>query len=161
MPPPPQRPGGLDAVVVGSGPNGLAAAVVLARAGLRVEVVEGADRPGGGLRTVPLIRDDIAHDVCSATHPLAAVSRFFTEWGLAERVEMIDPAVPFAHALDGGRFAVAHRGLADTVARLAETSPADAAAYRRLLAPFVDGAGDLAEVATSRLRGLPPRRDAV
>ncbi|NUT47817.1 MAG: NAD(P)-binding protein, partial [Saccharothrix sp.] len=72
-----------DVVVVGSGPNGLAAAVTAARAGLAVEVHELADDLGGGLRSRPLFRDDVRHDVCAAVHPMAAASPFFRGFDLA------------------------------------------------------------------------------
>lgn len=159
MPLPSGRSRTPTATVVGSGPNGLAAAVVLARAGWQVTVLEGASTWGGGLRTLPLVEDGTVHDVCSATHPLAVSSRFFREWGLESRVEMLHPAVPFAHALDGGRFAVAHPGLEATAVRLAETSPADARAYVDLLSPLVARVDAMAELFTSRLRGLPLQAD--
>jgi phytoene dehydrogenase-like protein len=73
----------VDAVVLGSGPNGLAAALTLARAGLAVQVLEGAGTPGGGCRTEELTRPGFRHDVCSAVHPLAAASPFFTGTSLA------------------------------------------------------------------------------
>lgn len=146
-----------DGVVVGSGPNGLAAAVMLARAGWRVLVVEGADHLGGGLRTLPLIEPGVAHDTCSATHPLALASPFFREWGLEARVEMLNPDVPFAHALDGGRFGVAYRDVQATADRLAQVAPGDGEAYRRLIGPLVDSSGPITELFTSRLRGLALR----
>ena len=72
-----------DAIVVGSGPNGLAAAITLARAGLKVQLIEGAATPGGGCRTSELTLPGFHHDVCSAVHPLAASSPFFTSIDLA------------------------------------------------------------------------------
>ena len=93
-----------DAVVVGSGPNGLAAAVTLAAAGLKVHVIEGAPTIGGGCRTEPLTLTGYWHDVCSAAHPLAVASPFFRRFDLAARgVTLARPAVEFAHPLDGGR----------------------------------------------------------
>lgn len=148
-----------DAVVVGSGPNGLAAALTLAHAGWQVEVVEGSNTIGGGLRGAELIESGVMHDLCSATHPLAIASPFFTrEWDLASRVALVQPEVPFAHALDGGRFAIAERSLADTAEGLG--GAADAARYRRLLGPLVEHADALAELFTSRLRGVPLRADS-
>ncbi len=95
-----------DAVVVGAGPNGLAAAVTLARAGLTVEVFEGADEPGGGCRSAELTLPGFTHDICSAVHPLAAASPFFLGTDLAGReVRLLYPKVAFAHPLDGGRAA--------------------------------------------------------
>src|ERR1700728_5161946 len=77
--------GDADAVVVGSGPNGLAAAVTLSAAGLRVLVIEGAPAIGGGCRTEELTLPGFRHDVCSAAHPLAVASPFFRRFGLAAR----------------------------------------------------------------------------
>src|SRR6266446_10995468 len=93
-----------DAVVVGSGPNGLAAAVTLSAAGLRVHVIEGAATPGGGCRTEELTLPGFRHDVCSAVHPLAGASPFFAGTDLAAwGVRLLTPKVAFAHPLDGGR----------------------------------------------------------
>src|ERR1700722_19070258 len=87
-----------DVVVVGSGPNGLAAAVVLAREGLSVEVFEGADTPGGGCRTAELTLPGFRHDVCSAVHPLLIASPFFRDIDLEARdVRLCMPKVAFAH----------------------------------------------------------------
>ena len=77
--------GDVDAVIVGSGPNGLAAAVTLSAAGLRVHVIEGAVMPGGGCRTEELTRPGFQHDVCAAAHPLALASPFFRRFDLAAR----------------------------------------------------------------------------
>ncbi|MCF6505933.1 NAD(P)/FAD-dependent oxidoreductase [Blastococcus sp. MG754426] len=144
-----------DAVVVGAGPNGLAAALRLAAAGLRVQVVEAAGRPGGGMRTEELIRAGFHHDVCSTVQPLAAAAPFFREFDLPSRgVRLVHPDVSFAHPLDGGRAAVSHRSLERTAAGLG----ADADAYRRLFRPLVEHGGDIVDFfLTSRLRSLPTR----
>src|SRR5260370_32227730 len=108
-----------DAIVVGSGPNGLAAAVTLAAAGLRVQVIEGAGTPGGGCRTEELTLPGFRHDVCSAAHPLALASPFFRRFHPAARgVRFAQPPVVCAHPLDGGRAAIGTRSVADTAARL-------------------------------------------
>jgi phytoene dehydrogenase-like protein len=107
-----------DVAVVGSGPNGLAAAVVMARAGHATRVFEAEDTVGGGARTVSLFDADIVHDLCSAVHPMAAASRFFREFDLRERgVELLRPEVAYAHPLDGGA-GLAYRDLARTCERL-------------------------------------------
>lgn len=143
---------GPDAVVVGSGPNGLAGAITLARAGLSVRVYELADTPGGGLRTAELTRPGFRHDICSTGHPLALASPFFRSLDLARHgVEFAHPELPFAHPLDGGRAAVAHRSVAETAAGLG----ADGAAYTRLLGPLVDGYEDLLGTVLSPLRRVP------
>ena len=147
--------GKADAVVVGSGPNGLAAALRLAAAGLRVQVVEAADRPGGGMRTEELMRPGYRHDVCSIVQPMAAAAPFFREFDLASRgVRLVHPEVNYAHPLDGGRASVAHRSLDETAAGLGP----DAAAYRRLFEPLVEHGQDVVDFfLTSRLRRLPTR----
>jgi phytoene dehydrogenase-like protein len=123
-----------DAIVVGSGPNGLAAALTLARAGLTVDVIEGAATPGGGCRTEELTLPGFHHDVCSAVHPLAAASPFFLRTDLAARgVTLRIPKVAFAHPLDGGRAAAVSGSVDETAGGLG----ADGASYRRLLAPLV------------------------
>src|SRR4051812_43268864 len=105
-----------DAVVVGAGPNGLAAALTLANAGLRVQVYEGGGEPGGGCRTEELTLPGFAHDVCSAVHPLAAAAPFFVDFDLPARgVRLLQPEVAYAHPLDGGRAGAAYRSLNQTV----------------------------------------------
>ncbi|MGY1722445.1 phytoene desaturase family protein [Blastococcus sp. SYSU DS0533] len=147
--------GKADAVVVGAGPNGLAAALRLAAAGLRVQVVEAAGRPGGGMRTEELMRPGFHHDVCSTVQPLAAAAPFFREFDLPARgVRLVYPEVSFAHPLDGGRAAVSHRSLERTAAGLG----ADADGYRRLFEPLVEHGADIVDFfLTSRLRSLPTR----
>src|SRR6201987_4768888 len=108
-----------DAVIVGSGPNGLAAAVPLAPAGLRVQVIEGAPEIGGGCRTQELTLPGFRHDVCSAAHPLALASSFFQRFDLAARgVRFASPQVEFANPLDQGRAAFVTRSVAKPAARL-------------------------------------------
>ncbi len=122
-----------DAVVVGAGPNGLAAAIVLARAGRSVLVVEAADTIGGGSRTAELTLPGFRHDVCSAIHPLALASPLFAELPLAEHgLEWIDPPAALAHPLDDGSVALLERSVDATAATL----DPDADAYRRLMGPL-------------------------
>ncbi|MDR2988543.1 MAG: NAD(P)-binding protein, partial [Nocardiopsaceae bacterium] len=113
-----------DAVVVGSGPNGLAAAVTLARAGLAVDVFESAGEPGGGCRSAELTLPGYTHDICSAVHPLAAASPFFAGTDLAARdVRLLYPKVAFAHPLDGGRAAAVTGSVEETAASLGPDGP--------------------------------------
>src|SRR4051812_48214666 len=107
-----------DAVVVGSGPNGLSAAVALARAGHSVKVVEGQSTLGGGARTLPLTLPGFQHDLCSAIHPMAMGSPFFEELELQKHgVEFIQSPYAFAHPL-GDRAATLRRGVEETAAKL-------------------------------------------
>jgi phytoene dehydrogenase-like protein len=129
-----------DAIVVGSGPNGLAAAIELARAGRSVLVLEGRETIGGGLRTEELTLSGFRHDTCSAIHPLAVASPFMRSLPLGEHgVEWIHPPAPLAHPLDDGSAVVLERSLDETATGLA----GDGDAWCRLLAPFVAGADDV------------------
>lgn len=145
------RGGELDAAIVGAGPNGLAAAVTLARAGLRVRVYERSAQPGGGAATAELTLPGFRHDVCSAVHPLAFESAFFRAFGLRERVEFVTPDVSFAQPLDRGRAAIAHRDLDHTAAGLGR----DGAAYARLMRPLARCAHQVAETTGSTLLRVP------
>ncbi|MGN8553725.1 UNVERIFIED_CONTAM: NAD(P)/FAD-dependent oxidoreductase [Microbacterium sp. SLM126] len=141
----------LDAVVVGAGPNGLAAAVTLARTGLHVRVYERADRAGGGAATRELTLPGFHHDVCSAVHPLAFESRFFREFGLRDRVEFVTPELSYAHPLDGGRAALAYRDLARTRDELGR----DGRAYESLMGTLVRHATRVADFTGSPLLRVP------
>ena len=129
---PPARP----AIVVGAGPNGLSAAVELARAGHRVLVFEAMDVIGGGTRSEALTLPGFVHDVCSAVHPMAAASPFFRQLPLAAHgLEWIHPPAPLAHPFDDGTAALLERSTAATGDTLDRH---DAVAWRRLMDPFVD-----------------------
>ena len=129
-----------DAVVVGSGPNGLAAAITLARAGRSVLVVEAADTVGGGTRSAELTLPGFVHDVCSAIHPLAKASPCFAELPLEEHgVEFVEPPAPLAHPLDDGSAVLLERSVDQTAAGLGP----DAEAYRKLMAPLVERSDQL------------------
>ena len=125
---------GYDAVVVGAGPNGLAAAAHLTRSGKRVLVVEQADEIGGGTQTAELTLPGFLHDVCSAIHPLGAASPFFRGIGLD--VEWIHPEVPVSHPLGGGRGAGLFRNVDESAARFG----GDADRYRKAMVPLVERA---------------------
>ena len=120
-----------DAVIVGAGPNGLAAAVTLARAGLSVEVFERASTVGGGARSAATTLPGFVHDLGSAVHPMAVASPFFTEFGLASRVAFVTPAVSYAHVLES-RVGIAYRSLRET----ADGLGGDGAAWAALFGPL-------------------------
>jgi len=144
--------------VVGAGPNGLAAALTLARAGLAVDVFEGAGTPGGGCRTENLTLPGFRHDLCSAVHPLAAASPFFLGTDLAARgVRLLTPKVAFAHPLDGGRAAAVSGSVDETAGGLG----ADAGAYRRLMGPLVRDSGAIVPAVLAPLRSVPEHAAAV
>ena len=124
----------LDAVVVGAGPNGLAAAITLARAGRSVEVLEAAPEAGGGARTAELTLPGFLHDVCSSVHPLGIASPFFRTVDLAAHgLEWVHPDAPLAHPLDDGRVAFLERSVEATAAGLGR----DRRAWRLLFGPLV------------------------
>ena len=133
----------LDAIVIGSGPNGLAAAIALAQAGRSVRIYEARPTIGGGMRSAALTLPGFVHDVCSTVHALGIASPFLKTLPLAAHgLEFVHPLAPFAHPLDDGTAAVVERSVDATAESL---SAADARAYRTLVAPFVSRADDLME----------------
>lgn len=139
----------VDAVVVGSGPNGLAAAIALAQEGASVLVVEGHEEPGGGTRSAELTLPGFVHDVCSAVHPMGILSPFFRTLPLHEHgLEWVRPAASVAHPLDDQDAVVLYRSVARTAAGLGR----DARAWERLVGPFVEDANGLLEDVLAPLR---------
>ena len=129
------------ATIIGSGPNGLAAAVSLARAGYEVRVLEAAETIGGGVRTAESTLPGFLHDVCSAAHPAALASPFFQAFGLAERIDWIVPEISYAHPLDSGRAGIAWRDIERAASGMGE----DGKAWLSLLRPLsrhIDGVVD-------------------
>src|SRR5215212_3839036 len=121
-----------DAIIVGAGPNGLAAAITMARAGRSVLVLEAEPTVGGGTRSAALTLPGFVHDICSAVHPLGVGSTFFRTLPLHDHgLEWIYSPAPLAHPFDDGSAATLERSVAGTGARLG----GDAAAYWRLMAP--------------------------
>ncbi|WP_225724956.1 MULTISPECIES: NAD(P)/FAD-dependent oxidoreductase [unclassified Nocardia] len=141
-----------DVVVVGSGPNGLAAAVILAKAGLSVEVFEAQPTAGGGSRTAELTLPGYRHDVCAGAHPMALASPVFRAFDLtAHGVDLLAPEVSYAHPLDDGRAGLAWRDLDRTVDGLGP----DGAAWRSLFGPLVRHWTEVVDVAMGDLRHVP------
>jgi phytoene dehydrogenase-like protein len=141
-----------EAVVVGSGPNGLAAAIALAGAGRRVTVLEGQATIGGGCRSAELTLPGFVHDTCSTVHALALASPFLSRMPLAEHgFEPVHPGAPLAHPLDDGTAVMLERSVPDTAAGLGP----DGEAYRRLFEPLVRHAEPLFGELLAPLR--PPR----
>ncbi|AWB94766.1 dehydrogenase [Agromyces badenianii] len=144
-----------DVTVVGSGPNGLVAAVLAARAGLSVRVLEAAPTIGGGLRTAELTLPGFRHDVCSTVHPAGLASPVFKRLGLLDRVDWVVPELSYAHPLDGGRAGLAWRDLDRTVDGLGR----DGEAWRQLLAPLLARSRGVVDFTGSQLLRVP--RDPV
>ena len=138
--------------MVGSGPNGLAAALTLARAGHGVEVYEGAPSVGGGTRTEALTLEGFRHDVCSSVHPTLVASPFFRTLDLPGLgVVLRQPEVAFAHPLGGPRAAALHRSVEETASHLG----GDAAAYRELVGPLVDWLDRIVPYVLGPMRSVP------
>jgi phytoene dehydrogenase-like protein len=140
-----------DAAVIGAGPNGLAAALTLARAGLSVRLIERNDTVGGAARTRELGYPGAIHDLGSAVHPMALLSPFFRQIGLREHVDFVVPEISFAHPLPDGRAGIAWRELERTVAALGIDGPG----YRRIIGPVVDRMEGTAELLLNPLLRIP------
>jgi phytoene dehydrogenase-like protein len=142
----------MDVTVVGSGPNGLAAAVVCARAGLKVQVLEAQPTLGGGSRTLPDPEfADVRHDICSAIHPLALASPFFTEFDLRARgVELVVPEISYANPLPGRPSAIGYLDLERTCAELQ-----DGGSWRHLMGPLAARGEEVVAFLIGDKRSLP------
>lgn len=141
-----------SAVVIGSGPNGLAAAIVLARAGLEVTVLEAEDEVGGGMRSSELTVPGVLHDECSAAHPTGLASPFFRSLDLERHgLTWRWAEVEAAHPLDGGRGAALRRDLGATAASLG----VDGEAWRRTFAPLVERVDPIVDGTLAPLLSVP------
>ena len=143
----------VDAVVVGSGPNGMAAAVTMARAGLSVQVFEAQSTIGGGARTLDLgLAPGINHDICSAVHPLAIASPFFLDFDLRARgLELTTPEISYAQPLDDRLAGLAFHNLDETVDHLGAAGPE----WRRFFAPLLDRVDDAIWLSLGDKRSIP------
>lgn len=141
----------LDAIVVGAGPNGLSAAVTLARAGLKVRVYERNPTIGGGARTAALTLPGFLHDVCSAVHPMALASRFFQRFELEKRIDLRLPPASYGHPLDGGRAGIAYQDLDRTAEELGQDGPA----WKALMGVLAANADEVARFTGSQLLQFP------
>lgn len=140
-----------DAVVIGSGPNGLSAAIQLIRSGQRTLLIEGANSIGGGTRTDELTLPGFHHDFCSAVHPTGALSPFWQKLPLDQfGLEWIYPSASVAHPLDGEEAVILSQSLPDTMHNLG----VDAKAWASMVKPFLGRADDLLEDSLKPL-GLP------
>ncbi len=146
----------LDAIVVGAGPNGLAAAIAIARTGRSVRVYEAEPTIGGSTRSAELTQPGFVHDVCATVHALVVASPFLASLPLADHgLAFAHPLAPVAHPLDDGTAVVVHRSIAETADGL---SRRDGRAYRRLIEPLVERH---AELMVALLRPLRPRASPV
>jgi len=143
-----------DAAVVGAGPNGLAAAVELARSGRKTLVVEEADEIGGGARTEELTLPGFKHDVCSAIHPSGIASPFFNEIGLD--IEWVQSPIPFTHPLGDGRVTALHRSVEETAAGLGD----DGEGYEGLMGPIVESIDEMVDIALGPVTMVPEHKGA-
>jgi phytoene dehydrogenase-like protein len=142
-----------DAVVVGAGPNGLSAAIELARNGCSVLVVEAGDTVGGGVRSAELTLPGFVHDICSTAYPLAVASPALQRYRLEQfGLEWVHAPAPLAHPLDDGSSPLLEHSLEAT----AEQFGVDADAYRNMMKPLVEGADDLSSILLSPIL-RPPR----
>jgi phytoene dehydrogenase-like protein len=141
-----------DTIVVGAGPNGLVAALLLARSGLAVDVYEAADEPGGGCRTGALTLPGFRHDICSAVHPLLLASPAFRDIDLSVHgVRLLTPPLAFAHPLDGGRAVAVGHDVADVARALGP----DGRAYDRVFAPLARDLDAILPAFLGSMRDVP------
>ena len=143
----------VDVTVVGSGPNGLAAAVICARAGLSVRVIEAQPTAGGGARTLPDPEfSGVSHDICSAVHPLALASPFFSAFDLRSRgVALTSPEVSYGNPLPDRPAAIGYRDIDRTCAELD-----DGGSWRRLLGPLAADCDGVVGLLLGDKRSIPP-----